>query len=409
MFLSLNEMNIKYSSITNFDITKSNNYYISTITLPDVTYKGTSNNKFIEEKSNLILTYFFKEKDKSFYLYYVSAKLVDDLNSYDDTAFAIKEDVNLSNVYDYTKYNELNNDIINSIYNNVSKNIIILNSYNTNELVNSTLGILVSPGIVLTNYEFIEKSLLNASYISTNDYKIDGIITLSKENNLALIKLDNNNTTSISLGETPNIEDSVVTIKLSNNELIHNKTLIIDNFNYIKTIEEDNSSELLISNDSNLLGISTNNDESIYKKYINTSIVSKTLEKLNNKDFASIEVTSFNKLKEDYYLYKENNSKEVKLNNNIKNIDIIKTINNNINIPLVKSSKDNNIISLRYENKINKYMSNEDISLDLRNHLLNNNYKEVSVTNNKYIYENEYNKIIIINEFDYLIVIVVIK
>lgn len=408
MFLSLNEMNIKYSSITNFDITKSNNYYISTITLPDVTYKGTSNNKFIEEKSNLIITYFFKEKDKSFYLYYVSAKLVDDLNSYDDTAFAIKDDVNLSNVYDYTKYNELNNDIINSIYNNVSKNIIILNSYNTNELVNSSLGVLISPGIVLTNYEFIEKSLLNASYISTNDYKIDGIITLSKENNLALIKLENNNTPSISLGQKPNIEDSVVTIKLSNNTLVQNKTLIIDNFKYIKTIEEDNSSELLISNESKLIGISTNNDESIYKKYIDTDIVSNTLEKLNNKDFSSIEVISFDKLKEDYYLNKEVNSKEIKLNNNIKNIDIIKTINNNINIPLVRSSKDNNIISLRYENIINKYMSNEDVSLDLRNYLLSNNYKEIS-SNNKYIYENKDNKIIILNEFNYLIVIVVIK
>ena len=54
-------------------------------------------------------------------------------------------------------------------------------------------------------------------------------------------------------------------------------------------------------------------------------------------------------------------------------------------------------------------MSNEDISLDLRNYLLNSNYKEVSATNNKYIYENKYNKIIILNEFNYLIVIVVIK
>ena len=220
--------------------------------------------------------------------------------------------------------------------------------------------------------------------------------------------MENNNTTSVSLGETPNIEDSIVTIKLSNNTLVHNKTLIIDNFNYIKTIEEDNSSELLISNESKLLGISTNNDESIYKKYINTNIIIDTLEKLNTKEFSSIEVISFDKLKEDYYLNKENNQKEVKLNNNIKNIDIIKTINNNINIPLVKSSKENNIISLRYENIINKYMTNEDISLDLRNYLLNNNYKEIS-SNNKYIYENKDNKIIILNEFNYLIVIVVIK
>ena len=411
MFLSLNEMNIKYSSITNMDITKSNNYYISTLTLPDVTYKGISPNetKFIEEKSNLILTYFFKEKDESFYLYYISAKLVDDLNTYDDTAFAIKEDVNLSNIYDYGKYDELNTSTINHIYNSISSSIITLNAYNTNELVSSSLGVLVSPGIVLTNYDFIEKSLLNASFISANNYKIDGIITLSKENNLALLKLETNNTSSVSIGKTPNIEDPVVTIKLSNNNLVTNKSLIIDNFNYLKTAEEDNSSEILLSTDSKLLGISTNNDESIYKKYINTNIISNTIDKLNNKDFTSIEVTSFEKLKEDFYQNKKNKAKEVKLQNNIKNLDIIKTINNNINIPLVKSSKDNNIISLRYENKINKYMSNEDISLDLRNHLLNNNYKEVSATNNKYIYENEYNKIIIINEFDYLIVIVVIK
>lgn len=410
MFLSLNEMSIKYNSITNMDITKSKNYYISTITLPDVTFKGISSDekKFVEERSNLILTYFFKEKDKSFYLYYVSAKLVDDLNNYDDSAFALKEEANLSNIYDYTKYNELNNNTINSIYNGISSNIITLNAYNTNELITSSLGVLVSPGIVLTNYDFIEKALLDASFISSNNYKIDGIITLSKENNLALIKLENNNTSSISLGKTPDIEDSVITIKLNNNNQTIGKSLIIDNFNYIKTAEEDNSSEILISTDSKLVGISTNNNESIYKKYINTIIISNTINKLNNKDFTSIEVTSFNKLKEDFYQNKANKSKEVELQKNIKNISIVKTINNNINIPLVRSTKDNNIISLRYENKINKYMSNEDISLDLRNYLLNNNYKEISSTN-KYIYENKDNKIIILNEFNYLIVIVVIK
>ena len=409
MFLTLNEMNIKYSSITNYEITKSNNYYISTITLPDITYKRESNEtKFIEEKSNLILTYFFKEKDNNFYLYYVSAKLVDDLNSYDDSAFALKEEIDLSNLYDYTKYNELNNNTINSIYNNISSSVIVLNSYNTNELVASSIGVLVSPGIVLTSYEFIEKSLLDASFISSNDYKIDGIITLSKENNLALIKLKTNDTPSISIGEKPNIEDAVVTIKLTNNNLVVDKSLVIDNFNYIKTIEEDNSNEIIISTDSKLLGISTNNDESIYKKYINTNIITDTINKLNNKDFISINVISFDKLKEDFYLNKENNLKEIELQNNIKNIDIIKTINNNIKIPLVRTIKENNIISLRYENTINKYMSNEDISLDLRNYLLNNNYKETT-SNNKYIYENKNNKIIILNEFNYLIVIVVIK
>ena len=414
MFLTLNDLNVNYSTIGNIKTTTSKDYYICEVTLPKITMNEEDKEnpkKFKEITTNMIITYIYKKYKEKYYLYYVDAYTKNDLSKYDDTTYAIKSDISLNSIYNTNKLNTINNSIVNKIYNNNKNNIVTLNSYKTNTFVSSTIGVILKDGIVLTNYDFINKSLKDASYISINNgnkyYELDGIITMDIKSNLALLKLKDKIKTNIHISNTPNIEDVVISIDENNNK---NKTLVISNTNYIETINNDNNSSLLFDTNSNLIGISNKNNESIHNEYITPKTLTNIVNKFNNIDFNNLDTISFDKLKELYYTNSKYKEKNITIPNKITNkYKIIKTINNNIYIPLVKYSKSNNNITLRYKNDINKYISNIDMSNSLREELLNSNYNETFNSDNKIILENNKYKIVFLSEFNYLIVLVVVK
>ena len=413
MFLTLNDLNVKYTTIGNINISKSKNYYIAEVTLPKITMDEEDKNnpqKFKEVTTNMILTYIYKKYKDKYYLYYIDAYTKNDLSSYEETTYMIKSDVTLNNIYNTNKLNGINNTTINKIYNNNKNNIVNLTSYNTNKYVSSSIGIIIEDGIVLTNYDFINKSLKDASFISISNnnkyYELDGIITMDIKSNLALLKLKNKVKSTTIIGNNPNIEDIVISIDENINK---NKTLVISNTNYIETINNDNNSSLLFDMNSKFIGISTKNNESIHNKYISTNKLNNIINKLSNKDFNSIDTISFNKLKDEYYINNKYKEKEISIPKRITNkYKIINTINNNIYIPLIKYSKSKNNITLRYKNNINKYISNIDMSNSLREELLNSNYNETFYSDNKIILENNKYKVVLLSEFDYLIVLVVV-
>ena len=414
MFLTLNELNVNYSTIGNIKMNTSKDYYICTVTLPKITMNEEDPNnpkKFKEITTNMIITYFYKEYKGEYYLYYIDAYTKKDLTKYDDTTYAIKSDISLNSIYNTNKLNNINNTTINNIYNKNKDYIVNLTSYKTNEYISSSIGVIINDGVVLTNYDFINKSLKEATFISINNgknyYELDGIITLDIKSNLALLKLKTNVKSNIKIGDKPNIEDIVISIDEQFNK---NKTLVISNNNYIETINNDNNSSLLFDMKSNFIGISTNNNESIHNEYISTKTLNNIVNKFSNINYNSIESISFDKLKDKYYLNKNYKDKEISIPKKVTNkYKIIKTINNNIYIPLIKYSKSNNNITLRYKNNINKYISNIDMSNSLREELLNSNYNETFNSDNKIILENNKYKIVFLSEFDYLIVLVVVK
>ena len=414
MFLSLNELNVNYTTIGNIKMTTSKDYYICQVTLPKITINEEDTNnpkKFKEITTNMIITYIYKKYKEKYYLYYLDAYTKTDISNYDDTTYAIKSDLSINSLFNTNKLNTVNNTIINKVYSNNKNNIVYLTSYNTNTFISSSIGVILKDGIILTNYDFINKSLKEASYISiiinNKYYELDGIITMDIKSNLAILKLKDKVKTNINIGNTPNVEDAVISIDENNNK---NKTLVISNTSYIETINNDNSSSLLFDTSSNLIGISNKNNESIHNVYITPKTLTNIMNKFNNINFNDIDTISFDKLKESYYTKSKYKEKNITIPNKIINkYKIIKTINNNIYIPLVKYSKINNNITLRYKNNINKYISNIDMSNSLREELLSSNYNETFNSENKIILENKKYKIVFLSEFDYLIVLVVVK
>ena len=133
------------------------------------------------------------------------------------------------------------------------------------------------------------------------------------------------------------------------------------------------------------------------------------IDKFKDVNYDSIKAISFADLKEKYYYTKID---EEKISNDIpkriwKKYSKIGDIKNSIKLDLVKASYKDNIVSLRYKNNASEYISNMSLATKFIDNLKKDNYKETIISDKKYIYQNDKYKVVILSEFDYLIVVVV--
>ena len=398
MFDMLNELEIDFSSIGDIKVTESKDLVISTVVVPDIILKTSTNNKikYTKKKSNLILKYYFKKNNDKYQLYYLTSDYKNNLYS-SEVSYAIKTN-NINDIYNYKDLTNIND----TVYEKNKNNIMKLTSYKINEEVSSSIGVLIDDSILLTTYNFIEKSLLDADFISiktvnNSTVNYEGIITANKKYNYALIKLKGNNLSTTKIGKIPDIEEASLEVSNIDNEINTNKVLVIGNKNNIKTSIDNYNNSLLYDKNSNLIGLSINDE------YINSKVLKAIKSTLNNK----IATIDFNSLKEETApensTYKDRN---IVLPKELLKYNIIKKIDKNINIPLVSYTKTSNNISLKYKNNINNYISNMNIFSSLKEDLAD--YKKIYSSSNKEIYQNSKYRIIAMSEFDYLIIIVVI-
>ena len=85
----------------------------------------------------------------------------------------------------------------------------------------------------------------------------------------------------------------------------------------------------------------------------------------------------------------------------------IGNIEKNILLKLVKSGYKDGIVSLRYYNKISDYIDNMQMAIGFKEQLIKDGYREELLSSKKCIYKNNKYKVIIMSEFDYLIVVMV--
>ena len=128
---------------------------------------------------------------------------------------------------------------------------------------------------------------------------------------------------------------------------------------------------------------------------------------MSNTKFKDIKVTSFDEIKKQYY-FKDENKKELTQTLSSKIWNKYKTIGNiedTIVLDLVKANYYDNVVSLRYENKTADYIDTMSYASEFMSNLENDGYEKVTETNEKVMYKKGSTKVIIMDEFDYLIII----
>jgi serine protease Do len=433
LFNSFNELGILYNSYGDIRVTISGDLIISTLTLPDVKIKSEDKDNPINykiEKTNLIIYYYFIKINGTYRLTYLYGETTDNVNKYfnevedNETkktmAMVASYESNLSNVYNFDKLNSLSDDKINYIYNLNKANIVYLRSYYNNKVISNANGIFINDGIIMTTWSFIEKALINSQYLTIKDsdgktYEMDGIITANPETDVVVIKLKGKNGNYVKLGNKGNIkiEDPAITISSkSGTGLTIQKGIVIADGDYVQTsiplTKSDEGSPLFDSN-GNLIGMNTSKSvDSSISISINLDVIKEIQDKFNSINYGTIKTISFEDLKKEYYTKYDKEKIINKIpNSKWDNYKKIGDIENTINLQIVKASYKDGVVSLRYKNNISNYISSMQLSASFKEKLISNGYKQKMNSSSKCIYENGDYQVVIMDEFDYLIVVMV--
>ena len=434
MFSQLDELNITYNSIGAIRVGIVDDYVISMVSLPNATLKQENSEepmKYDTVKTNLIMYYYFKKLNDEYKLYYLFGEGTDDLSQYfgsiednentKNLVISQNNDTKLREIYDFSKADSLDENKLNQIYNSNSKNILILSAYYNTSLVASANGVLIGDGLVVTTWNFLEKALINSQFFAIKDnegnsYQIDGIVTANPETDLVVIKLKDKVTATTTLGNIDNVNilDAVMTISSKSGVGLSLQTGIVTSKDgYIQSaipLRETDEGSPLYNDAGQLIGINT-------AKAVNTSVslaidvnaLEEIKNKIGSKDLDSIKTVSFNELKEKYYYTNYNEEKIVNSISDTKwqTFKKIGDIENNIKLDLVKASYDNNVVSLRYKNGISKYINSMQLASSFKEELINTGYRETLNSSTKCIYVSNDYKVMIMDEFDYLIIVMV--
>ena len=432
LFNKLNELGIIYNSYGDIRVTIKDNLALSMVLLPNVKIKEENKEdkeKYNIKEENLILYYYYIKIDDNYRLAYLYGEYGEDVQKYFDelensessgTKAISSYETNLSSLYNYDKVNSITDDELNQIYNKNISNLVYLSSYYNNSIMNNANGFLITDGIVATTWNFLEKSLMDSQFITIRDnnsnvYEIDGIITASPEEDIALIKLKNATKSTISLAGTTELktEDPLIAISTKSGVSYSiQKGIVISNDDYIQSsipLSTTDEGSILLNVDGNVVGMNTSKstDTSI-SIAIKKEVLKEAKDKFSNIDFNSIKTITFEKLKENYYVKYNNENVINDIPSRIwKKYSKIGDIENNIKLELIKASYDNGVVSLRYKNEIKDYISSMQFAASYKEQLLQDGYKEILNSDEKCIYQNNKYKIIIMSEFDYLIVVMV--
>ena len=432
IFSQATELGMQYSSYGDIRIVINDNLVISSITLPNVKIKEQSKIdplKYDYIETNYVMHYYFKKLNDEWKLYYLYGENTDDIGEYFNEIETIESKTmsiapsyqsQLSKIYSFEKLDRMTQDELNNIYNSNVSNIVFLNSYYNNKVIASANGFFINNGLIVTTWNFLEKSLINGQYITIDGnnitYEIEGIVTANPDTDVAVIKVKNGNESFVKLADykSTKIEDPAIIIssKLGTGAMVQTG-IVISNEDYIQTSiplsNVDEGSPLFNSN-GDVIGIntsmSTNTSISIA---MNSDVLKEIQSKFNSLTLDMIETISFEDLKEKYYYVKFDNEN---IKNSIpsskwKSYSKIGNIEDTIKLELVKASYKDGIVSLRYKNSISQYINSMQLAIDFKSKLISDGYEQVVNSSSKAIYKNNEFQVIIMDEFDYLIIVMV--
>lgn len=429
MFLKLNELDIRYNSYGRVKVAVvDDKEVISSITLKNIKMKKQSNQdpmKYDIVKTDLKMYYFFKKLNEGYKLFYLYGETNDDLESNineEKRTSTTNEDYDskLENVYDFSKAKAITDETLKNIYNENKSKVVFLNSLYNSEIITSANGFFINEGLIITTYNFVEKSLVGAQDIIISDtqgiaYELDGIVTMNADNDTAILKVKNKNLNFIQIqdSEKRKKEDAIISLNSKDGaKLTTSRGIIIAPNKSMETsviATEETQGSPLFDIDGKLVGmINSKTLDMSVSSATDLDIVKAYYEKFLDKKVEEIKSVSFKELKENYYI-KYNEEKDInKLQTSkLSEFKGAENIDNLIKLKLVKSFYKDGIVSLRYKNEIYKYIDTMYFAGRFKEELKNNGYEEKNISKTKAIYERNKNKIIIMTEFNYLIIIMV--
>ena len=417
----LGEIEIDYENLTLSEVTDNSDYIISTVTLDKV--EVNKNNKYEE----LLVNYYFVLDEGNYKLQRINLEDKKDIEKYlDDTKqnekpneiVAGEKYISNDTNYDYSKLDKINDSDIKKIYNENSKNIVMLNTIAYSATVNRATGFFLSPGVIVTSWSYLQSSFIQGqaiivSDIDDNAYKISGVITLDSNSDIVVLKLNKNVNRKTVLSSKQLLKNDPVVAITSKTGVGFTTAIGIvssvgDSIISVLPLNKNDWGSPLFNINGQVVGMNTskliNSEISNSSKLDSLRSLQQTLLKTSFKDIKS---RTLDEIKKEYYFQGKN---QEKIRNSIpeeiwKKYRKIGNIEENIRLDLIKASYYDDTVSLRYHNNTSEYIDSFSYITDFETKLLKEGYKKEIDYNEKKLYKKGQTKIVIMKEFDYLIIV----
>lgn len=433
LFDSFNALNIVYNSYGDIRVTTSGRYFISMVVIRGVTVNESSDEdpyKYERVETDLVIYFSFVKYKGEYKLYYIRGETRDNMEQYINwlgeeeskggTTLSARFTSETSDVYSHAKVDALSQDTLNSIMNSNINKVVVLNGVYNSEIKSSANGFFIKEGLIVTTWTFVKSALNNCQTISIfdsngNAYAMDGIVTINPDTDVAVIKIKTPSGSGVNLGDTSSLASLDPALTLSSKMgvgFILQKGVVISNSGYLQltaAVGDNDQGSPVLDQNGNVIGMNTNQQvNSGVAVAINTKALKEVQDMFKDKEFSSIKAVKFSKLKENYY---QKYDEEIVLNSipksKWKTYSKIGDIENTIGLDLVKASYKDGIVSLRYINKISDFVGTMQLSDSFSSKLVEDGYKLISEGATKKVYSNNKYKVVIMSEFDYLIVVMV--
>lgn len=432
VFKLINELDVKYNSYGSIRVVIINEETIMCmINLPNVKMKKQDDidqMEYNEIQTDLTFYYLFKKLNNEYKLFYLEGETNDDIEQYMEDSKEkkgtltkkISYNSDLEKIYDFSKAKAVTDDIEKNIYDKNKDKIVFLNSTYNMGTTTSANGFFIKEGILVTTYNYLQKSLMKAQNITVSDfegniYELEGIVTVNIENDIAILKVKSQDLKYIKINniDKPKKEEAIISISSKTGVgLTSSKGIVISSDKKIQTsipVTEEIQGSPLFNANGDLIGMANSKLLSSSTSFAtNLNILKKYYEIFSKYNYNEINAVPFNTLKENYYI-KYNDEKKVNdiQSNILKKFSNLENANEMIKLDLVKAFYRDGIVSLRYKNDVPNYIDTMSLASEYIENLSNKGYKTKLISDSKCIYENNKYKIIIMKEFDYLIIVMV--
>ena len=376
------------------------------------------------EEKDIVLSYWLKYENGEYKLYYPWVCFSNQMTEYFENISYLEEKGNvIGGTYNKLSLdgndNTVTDDKLLELFNNNKDSVIQITAMGENTNIYGS-GFFLEEGVIVTTWSFFLQYLIEGSFIYVNDvngktYDVLGVISANPDYDVVVLKLNDSVGKKVKFGQSNELYagQRLYSINSKNNSgfSINYGTNISLNKGKIKNLFALSSSDIgsaLFNEYNEVIGF--NVGDKIYSElsYANsTDYLVELQSKLDGTDFKKINYTKLDTFKEKYYRdnYKEKKYFEVN-DKKWKELSEIGSLSKNIEIELIKASYKDKILSLRYINNAKGMLDSIYLALPFTEELLQNGYELTYYNEQKTIYQNDEYKVILKDNFGYLIILV---
>ena len=379
--------------------------------------------------NEIVLTYWLKKDNNEFKVYFpwvtVSSKLEDyfeKLTKEEDAGDIVGESYNKMS-FDSEEDSSVSNEELKMLFQKNNESIVQISGMKDNGINMYGSGFFIKEGVVVTTWSLIQEFLTDCNYIFVNDvegntYHVSGVVALQTDYDVVVLKLDKEVGKKVSFIESKNVklDDKLFLINSRNNSgfSINYGSFISLANGRLKNLLAISSSDVgsaLFTKDSEVVGFVVADQLNSELSFANSTDYLMDLQRiLSNKKFDEIKTTSLDDFKNDYYLSfrkeKEINNIPSKVWNKLNKIG---KLEDTIQLDLIKGTYENRIMSLRYVASNTQMLDSIYLVASYIEELENEGFKLVQDENDKKVFDSKDYKVIIKNNFNYIIIIIMEK